>query len=407
MPRVSPFAGFVLLGFSLVVSSCASRVAAKSIPADKIALTVEKAELPYQILDARSGRQIETSQFFQGLRSARAVCVGEAHDDPHHHWAQLVVLKEVAGQGAPFATGMEMFQRPYQGVLDDFAQGKISEDDLLTRSDWRRRWSYDWELYAPMVRFTVKGGGQVLALNVSKELKDRWKKVGLEGLSEDDRAKFPELNLNDEEHRRWFRELMESMTADSGEHGNHAFFEQDGLPPGHPPLPSPHGKPKPKAKPPQKGSMPEGHGKKGKMPKDAVHGAGDDGAADASESEEPELPPDHGKGKEIPDDDVHAHLKGGVAPSGDPIDTIYPVQVLWDETMADTAARWLSEDPARRIVILAGNGHCHDSAIVRRMQRRGIEGVVSVRPVIETGAGQTADLLAKPQNDYLFVMKRE
>ena len=54
--------------------------------------------------------------------------------------------------------------------------------------------------------------------------------------------------------------------------------------------------------------------------------------------------------------------------------------------------------------ILAGDGHCHDSAIVGRIKRRGIAAVVSVHPVIDDGQGSVAELLATPMNDYLFVM---
>ena len=64
-------------------------------------------------------------------------------------------------------------------------------------------------------------------------------------------------------------------------------------------------------------------------------------------------------------------------------DRIYTVQVIWDETMADTAAKWLAAQPDGHLVILAGNGHCHDSAIVGRIKRRGIADVVSVRTVID------------------------
>jgi uncharacterized iron-regulated protein len=126
----------------------------------------------------------------------------------------------------------------------------------------------------------------------------------------------------------------------------------------------------------------------------------------------------HGHGKAMPDDEVHhpevadsrgmpddaIHNPEGHPGEADFIDKIYPVQVLWDETMADTAARWLQGDPNRRIIILAGNGHCHDSAIVARMKRRGIDKVVSVRPIVDTGDGAIGDLLAEPRNDYLFVM---
>ncbi len=55
-------------------------------------------------------------------------------------------------------------------------------------------------------------------------------------------------------------------------------------------------------------------------------------------------------------------------------------------------------------MILAGNGHCHDSAIVNRLKRRGITDVISVRPVVDT-EGQVAESLAKPVNDFIVVLQ--
>src|SRR5207302_470879 len=85
-------------------------------------------------------------------------------------------------------------------------------------------------------------------------------------------------------------------------------------------------------------------------------------------------------------------------------DRIYTVQVIWDETMADGAAKWLAHNPKGRIVILAGTGHCHDSAIVGRIKRRGVADVVSIRTVIDDGEGAVASALAKPMNDFLVVL---
>ena len=72
--------------------------------------------------------------------------------------------------------------------------------------------------------------------------------------------------------------------------------------------------------------------------------------------------------------------------------------------MADTAAKWLVAHPDGRIVILAGTGHCHDSAIVNRIKRRGVADVVSLRTVIDDGQGGVAEALAKPMNDFLVVL---
>lgn len=62
---------------------------------------------------------------------------------------------------------------------------------------------------------------------------------------------------------------------------------------------------------------------------------------------------------------------GHAAHGGSP-DRLYAAQVLWDESMAARAADWLlsSRTPPRRLVIVAGNGHCHESAIPARIQRR-------------------------------------
>ena len=86
-------------------------------------------------------------------------------------------------------------------------------------------------------------------------------------------------------------------------------------------------------------------------------------------------------------------------------DRIYTVQVIWDETMADTAAKWLTAHPDGHIVILAGNGHCHDSAIVNRIKRRGVADASRSARVIDDGQGGGREELAKPMNDYFVVLE--
>src|SRR5690606_16776430 len=232
--------------------------------------------------------------------AAAVICVGEEHTNPHHHWAQLHILDELGRErsGASMALGMEMFQRPFQGVLDDYAAGRIDERALRERTGWAERWGYDFALYRPMVAMAAERGMSILALNISKELRKRVARQGLEGLGEAERAELPELDLDDARHRAWFDELM----AEIGGHGSEAGDED-----------------------------------------------GPEAAARAQR--------------------------------------IYTVQVLWGETMAETAARWVVAARGRQVIILAGNGHCHDSAIVGRVRRRGVDQVVSVRPVIDGNGG--------------------
>ncbi|MDO6460211.1 ChaN family lipoprotein [Granulosicoccaceae sp. 1_MG-2023] len=71
-------------------------------------------------------------------------------------------------------------------------------------------------------------------------------------------------------------------------------------------------------------------------------------------------------------------------------------QLVWDEAMADTAARYLEANPADQMVVLAGVGHVmYGSGIPTRLERRIGPPVLTVVPVSE--AGQSSDDMA----DYL------
>jgi uncharacterized iron-regulated protein len=302
--------------------------------------TIEAAALPFQVID-RGGRHTDLATFWSSVEKARAVCVGEDHPNPHHHWVQLHVVREVAkrlGKGDRIALGMEMFQRPFQGVVDDYAAKRIDAEALRQRAGWAERWGYDWNLYAPTIDATVAAGGNLLALNAPRELTKKVVRQGLESLTPEEKAQVPELKLDDVNHRAWFDALMEGM---GGTHG---------------------------------------HGQKSEKPPDDGSGA--------PAPTPPPAPSPHGSKHGMPT-----------------ADRVYTVQVMWDETMADGSAKWLAANPRGHLIIIAGNGHCHDHAIVNRIKRRGVGEVISVRPVIDDGEGNVAALLAKPMNDYVVVLQ--
>jgi uncharacterized iron-regulated protein len=77
----------------------------------------------------------------------------------------------------------------------------------------------------------------------------------------------------------------------------------------------------------------------------------------------------HGHG-----DGGHGHGHGGAERA----ERFYAAQVIWDETMAESAAAWLEASERRRIAVIAGNGHCHESAIPARVARRTRKDALSV-----------------------------
>ncbi len=174
---------------------------------------IRAAALPYSVLDARTGRQLDTEAFWTQLAASRVVCVGEEHPNPHHHWVQLEVMTQMAKRHTTgkLALGMEMFQRPFQGVLDDYAAKRIDAAALRSRSGYEDRWGFDYNFYGPTIDTARDAGATLLALNAPRELTKKLVRQGIEGLSPDERKQLPELVLDDARHRAWFDALMEDM----------------------------------------------------------------------------------------------------------------------------------------------------------------------------------------------------
>ncbi len=303
---------------------------------------IAAAALPYSIVDARTGRQVATEAFWAAVTGSRVVCVGEEHNNPHHHWFQLETMTQVATrrQGKPIALGMEMFQTPFQGVLDDYAARRIDDKALLSRSGYAERWGYDFSFYAPTIDKARSVGAALLALNTPRELTKKVVRKGLESLTPDEQRQVPELVLDDAQHRAWFDAIMDEVSGGEG----HA--------------PNPH------------------------ETKASIRAEPNGNATDTA--------PDKAA------DDT--------APAMPSAERIYTAQVLWDETMAAGAAVWAKAQPTGTLVLLAGNGHCHDSAIVNRLKRRGVDRVISLQPVLDV-EGRVARALAKPTTDFLVVLE--
>lgn len=68
--------------------------------------------------------------------------------------------------------------------------------------------------------------------------------------------------------------------------------------------------------------------------------------------------------------EFHRSSHASTSPNDSSQHPFYAAQVVWDETMAKTAAQWIAEHPDGLLVVLAGAGHCHRSAIPRRFERR-------------------------------------
>jgi uncharacterized iron-regulated protein len=267
---------------------------------------VEQSALPIYGLEA--GVVLTESELWDRLAESPAVCFGEFHDVPAHHYAEARALDALAARAEhdcrPFAVGFEMFQRPYQAPLSAFVAGELGEEEFLAQTEYATRWGYDFAFYRPLLEGARDRQLPALALNMQREITRKIGRTGLASLTEEELALLPELVLDDAEHRAYIFGLF--------------------------------------------GVLPE-----------------------------------------------HAEELG--------LENVYVAQTVWDETMSDTSARWLSTaGPDALLLDFAGGAHCHRSAIPRRITRRTGEPALSVHAVFES---ELADGTFTPEGyDVLVVL---
>lgn len=138
-----------------------------------------------------------------GAADKKIIYVGEYHDRYAHHDVQLQVVRELHQRDPRLTVGMEMFQRPFQQALDDYIGGRTDEREFLKRSEYFKRWGFDYNLYKPILDFCRAEKVPVAALNTRREITDKVSKSGLDSLSGEERKEIPpQMDFSDDEYRK-------------------------------------------------------------------------------------------------------------------------------------------------------------------------------------------------------------
>jgi len=153
----------------------------------------------------------------------RLVFVGETHTSLSDHQLQLDVLKAMHRQGGELAVGVEWIQRPFQKVLDKYIDGELEEKDFLRESEYFSRWGFDYRLYRDIFAYAREHRIPVYALNASRELSRAIREKGLQGISDEWKAKLPaSYDFDDEVYAGHLKQVFR-MHANRNEEDSQAF----------------------------------------------------------------------------------------------------------------------------------------------------------------------------------------
>ncbi|MBW4551458.1 MAG: ChaN family lipoprotein [Aphanocapsa sp. GSE-SYN-MK-11-07L] len=167
-----------------------------------------------QITSPVSQQVYQRQTLLKTLAKTQVIYLGETHDSLQDHQAQLEIIQALYQQNPKLAIALEMFQRPFQPILDRYVAGQLTEVEFQQQSEYEQRWGFSWQLYAPILRFAKQHRLPLLALNTPTEVTRKVAKQGLASLSPPDLKFIPpvaEIDTSNSAYRAKIREVYEQF----------------------------------------------------------------------------------------------------------------------------------------------------------------------------------------------------
>ena len=143
------------------------------------------------------------------IKDRRVIYIGEAHTVYAHHVVQYEIIGRLYKDSGRLIIGMEMFQRPFQKYLDQYIQAEITEEEFLKKTEYFKRWSFDYNLYRDILQFARANRIPVVALNLRKEIIKKVSRSGIDSLTKDEYAEIPQdMDMTNQQYRESLRKVF-------------------------------------------------------------------------------------------------------------------------------------------------------------------------------------------------------
>ena len=165
------------------------------------------------ILGGHSGKPFgDLAAFKSVIWKSDAIYAGEDPGPGTDRQALLEILKAMReARGSKIAVGFEALDMTLQPVLDDYAAGKMSEEDFLQKTGWPKDPGADFALYRPVFDFIIRNKLRALALNVPKELILKIEREGPASLTDKDKRQFIPAQINIGKQKKYLELLKTSF----------------------------------------------------------------------------------------------------------------------------------------------------------------------------------------------------
>lgn len=153
------------------------------------------------------GNPVELHSHLANIPKGSIIVLGESHNHLPHQELHLQILRTLKSQGHSLTVAFEFFDYTQQDLVTQFHKGEISEEEFLSRIQWKNG---DFKFYRDRARFAdVTVGEDLLGLNLPRWISSQIAKKGLENLEpEAQKLLPPNFTLGNDLYYQRFLEIM-------------------------------------------------------------------------------------------------------------------------------------------------------------------------------------------------------
>jgi uncharacterized iron-regulated protein len=163
----------------------------------------------YRVAD---GTTPDLERVIEDLLQSQVILIGETHDNPAHHRAQLQIINALWEKGAAVAIGLEMFRSDYQEALDQWVAGHFSQQEF--REIFHQNWVY-WDMYSEIFHYAKSHNIPLVGLNLERDITSQVARGGFASLSKEQLRKLPVAVCNvDPVYEQFIRRALGMHASD-------------------------------------------------------------------------------------------------------------------------------------------------------------------------------------------------
>lgn len=161
------------------------------------------------LLSGKTGNPVSYSEMLADLDQAQVIYIGENHTDKAHHAIQQQIIQDISALEPDTAVGVEMIDRTYQPVLDQWSKGGLSNQQFIEKTHWYANWRYDFDLYRSIFETVKERCLRLVGLNIPFHIPPKIAVGGIDNLLPEDAGHLPQtLTLSDPDHRAYVENIF-------------------------------------------------------------------------------------------------------------------------------------------------------------------------------------------------------